>query len=146
MARKICERCQWRRVVLITGRTCPTCLRESNERYRASRRAAAIRPLVQRAVWTEAQSRCEYCTIPVHRKRDRYDRSKDIGEVDHVWPAFLGGTGERRNLKLACKECNRAREVQFVQGARILRSAFRTFLIGETDPTIRAMHIRRAAA
>lgn len=145
-SKKICIQCERRRVVLLTGHKCPQCLSANNDRYRASRRSAAIRPLVMRAVWSEASSRCEYCGLAVHRKRDRYDRRKNVGEVDHVWPAFLGGKGDRRNLKLACRSCNRAREVLFVESSRALRAVVRAFTASEADDTVRAIHQVRCVA
>jgi 5-methylcytosine-specific restriction endonuclease McrA len=107
---KLCRECEKHPVHAPGGHKCRECMDANELRYKASRRSAAIRPLVRRQVWNDAQNRCEYCGVYCHPKRNKYDSADTIGEVDHIIPAALGGTGERTNLKLSCKRCNRRRE------------------------------------
>lgn len=109
---RMCRECLLRPLARSTGQKCTECLQRNEARAQSSRHAASVRTLVARQVWQEAGGRCEYCGRAVRRKRDKYDAGCDIGEIDHVIPAALGGTGERENLKLSCKQCNRRREAE----------------------------------
>lgn len=107
---RICRECGENRVERRRDLKCNRCLLNNDARYFLARRAAQVRPLVARQVWEEAGGRCEYCGIVVRRRRHKYDQADDTAEIDHVTPAAMGGTGERSNLKLSCKKCNRRRE------------------------------------
>lgn len=60
---------------------------------------------IRRRVMHEEQSKtnCPECQRPLAWGTAKTPRSP---EVDHITPVVLGGTNERENLRVICRECN----------------------------------------
>jgi hypothetical protein len=57
-------------------------------------------PALRNAVWERAGSTCEYCRMPQHLDRVRF-------EVEQIIPEKHDGLTELQNLALSCFFCNR---------------------------------------
>jgi hypothetical protein len=82
----------------------------ARERPRAARASADpsyVPPEAKRILWAKHQARCAICG------------SARFLEVDHIVPVARGGTSEPSNLRLLCRDCNRA-EAARVFGAALV--------------------------
>jgi 5-methylcytosine-specific restriction endonuclease McrA len=94
---------------LLNARKCNACIASSGRRFRElnRRNLGSCSPL-RRRVWERDGGRCVLCKVACRpRKMDRYDRSADLGEIDHIIPKSRGGRNTMANLRLLCKTCNR---------------------------------------
>lgn len=78
---------------------------------------------------------CQVCGIEVRiGKEDRYDKSPDLAEIDHIIPVIDGGTNDPENLRLLCLACNRKKAGEDARRRNAERSGKRRGNVGEESP------------
>lgn len=76
------------------------------ERWTANRRKDGTRPAIPLGIQRDvlAEGFCSYCGTQA-----------GPFEIDHVLPWSRGGTHDRENLTLACKQCNRSKGAKTIE-------------------------------